>query len=111
VNTFDTKTAIRRKMRNLFFEKRNFTLEQDSDTNFVMTILDTSGNDLEQRVASMLAERMKQGKNKVLWWGNRGLVLRFNNQYKPQKVSGQGPEKVSEKEGYPFHLILYKGGV
>ena len=42
---------------------------------------------------------------------NRGLVLRFNNQYKPQKVSGQGPEKVSEKEGYPFHLILYKGGV
>ena len=92
------KTTLQ-KMRNLFFEKRNFTLEQDSDDNFVVTILDTSGNDLEQRVASMLAERMEQGKNKVLWWGNRGLVLRFNNQYKPQKVSGQGPEKVSEKEG------------
>ncbi len=64
-----------------------------------MTSLDTSGNDLEQRVASMLSERMEQGKNRVLWWGNRGLVLRFNNQYKPQKVSGQGPEKVSGKEG------------
>ena len=92
------KTTLQ-KMRNLFFEKRNFTLEQNSDNNFVLTILDTSGNDLEQRVASMLAERMEQGKNKVLWWGNRGLVLRFNNQYKPQKVSGKGPEKVSEKEG------------
>jgi len=92
------KTTLQ-KMRNLFFEKRNFTLEQNSDNNFVLTILDASGNNLEQRVASMLAERMEQGKNKVLWWGNRGLVLRFINQYKPQKVSGQGPEKVSKKEG------------
>jgi hypothetical protein len=68
-------------------------LGQDSDNNFVMTILDTNGNDLESRmtrgIASMLAERMEHGKNKVLWWGNRGLVLRFNNQYKPQKVSGK----------------------
>ena len=92
------KTTLQ-KMRNLLFEKRNFTFEQDSDDNFVLTILDTSGNDLEQRAAAMLAERKTQGKNKVLWWGNRGLVLRFNNQYKPQKVSGQGYEKVSEKEG------------
>ena len=97
-NQDGNKTTLQR-MRNLLFEKRNFTLEQDSDDNFLLTILDTSGNDLEQYVASMLVERMEQGKNKVLWWGNRGLVLRFNNQYKPQKVSGQGPEKVSEKEG------------
>ena len=90
------KTTLQ-KMRNLFFEKRNFTLEQNSDNNFVLTILDTSGNDLEQRVAAMLAERMEQGKNKVLWWGNRGIVLKFKNQYKTQKVSGQGQEKVSEK--------------
>ena len=75
------KTTLQ-KMRNLFFEKRNFTLEQNSDNNFVLTILDTGGNDLERRIAAMLAERMEQGKNKVLWWGNRGLVLRFNNQYK-----------------------------
>jgi len=77
------KTTLQ-KMRNLFFEKRNFTLEQNSNDNFVLTILDGSGNDLEQRVASMLETRMEQGKNKVLWWGNRGLILRFQNQYKPQ---------------------------
>lgn len=92
------KTTLQ-KMRNLLFEKNNFTLEQDSGDNFVMTLLDTSGNDLEQRVASLLADRMEQKRNKVLWWGNRGLVLRFNNQYNSQKVSGQGLEKVSEKEG------------
>lgn len=77
------KTTLQ-KMRNLFFEKRNFTLEQDSNDNFVLTILDAGGNDLEQRVASMLEERMAQGKNKVLWWGNRGLILSFKNQYRLQ---------------------------
>jgi ACT domain-containing protein len=80
------KTTLQ-KMRNLFFEKRNFTLEQDSNDNLIMTILDASGNDLEQRVTSLLRERMENGKNKVLWWGNRGLVLRFKNQYSSQKVS------------------------
>jgi hypothetical protein len=34
-----------------------------------------------------------------LWWGNRGLILRFNDQYKPEEVSGEVPTKVSEKEG------------
>ena len=76
-------------MRNLFFEKRNFTLHQDSDTNLVITILDSSGNEFEHRAADMLSQRMAQGRNKVLWWGNRGVVLRFKNQYKPTKVSGQ----------------------
>ena len=80
------KTTLQ-KMRNLFFEKRNFTLEQDSNDNLIMTILDASGNDLEQRVASLLRERMENGKNKVLWWGNKGLMLRFKNQYSPPKVS------------------------
>jgi hypothetical protein len=92
------KTTLR-KMRNLLFEKHNFTLEQHSDNNFILTILDSAGNELEKRVAAMLAERMERGKNKVLWWGNRGLVLRFKNQYEGKKVSGQGHEKVSEKEG------------
>ena len=81
------KTTLQ-KMRNLFFEKRNFTLEQTSDDNFVMTVLDGGGNDLEQSVAELLNQRMENGKNKVLWWGNRGLILRFKNQYSPQKVSG-----------------------
>jgi len=82
-------------MRCLLFEKRNFTLEQDSNSNFVLTLLDTNGNDLERNVSEILDERMEQGKNKVLWWGNRAIVLRFDDQYKSAKVSGQGPQKVS----------------
>ena len=86
-------------MRNLLFEKRNFTLEQQSNGNFLLTLLDTNGNDLERRVAKMLDDRMAQGQNKVLWWGNRGILLRFDDQYKSLKVSGRSAEKVSGKEG------------
>lgn len=74
-------------MRNLLFEKRNFTLEQDSKRNFVLTLLDTSGNELERRVAGMFDELMTRGLNKVLWWGNRGIILRFDDQYKSMKMS------------------------
>jgi hypothetical protein len=83
------KTTLQ-SMRNLLFEKRNFTLQQDSNDNFILTLIDNNGNGLERRVAGMLEERMKQGKNKVLWWGNRGITLQFDDQYKPQpaKVSG-----------------------
>jgi hypothetical protein len=83
------KTTLQ-SMRNLLFEKRNFTLEQDSNDNFILTLLDNNGNGLERRVANMLEQRMKKGTNKVLWWGNRGLTLHFDDQYKPAKVSGQG---------------------
>jgi len=83
------KTTLQ-SMRNLLFEKRNFTLEQDSNDNFILTLLDNNGNGLERRVAKMLDERMKQSRNKVLWWGNRGLILQFDDQYKHEKVSGQG---------------------
>ena len=83
------KTTLQ-KMRNLLFEKRNFTLEQDSNDNFILTLLDNNRNGLERRVARMLEQRMKKGTNKVLWWGNRGLTLHFDDQYKPAKVSGQG---------------------
>jgi len=83
------KTTLQ-NMRNLLFEKRNFTLEQDSNDNFILTLLDNNGDGLERRVAAMLEQRMKQGKNKVLWWGNRGLTLHIDNQYKYAKVSSQG---------------------
>lgn len=73
-------------MRNLLFEKHNFTLEQDSNGNFILTLLDTNGNDLGQSLATLLDVRMSHGKNKVLWWGNRGLILRFNDQYKLENV-------------------------
>ena len=92
------KTTLQ-TMRNLLFEKRNCTLELDSSGNFILTLLDTHGNDLEQQVATMFDERMKQGQNKVLWWGNRGLILRFNDQYPTAKVSGRRPRKVSGKGG------------
>jgi hypothetical protein len=68
-------------MRCLLFEKRNFTMEVDSRGDFILTLLDSAGNDLEKRVAQMLDNMMDRGKNKVLWWKNRGIRLRFNNQY------------------------------
>jgi hypothetical protein len=77
------KTTLQ-SMRNLLFEKRNFSLEQDSNDNLILTLLDNNGNGLERRVASILEQRMKQGKNKVLWWGNRGITLQFDDQYKPK---------------------------
>jgi hypothetical protein len=77
----DSKTTLQ-GMRNLLFEKRNFTLHQDSDDNLVVTLLDSDGDALEQRIATMLNDRMAQGKNKVLWWGNRGILLRTKDQYK-----------------------------
>ena len=63
----------------------------DSDNNLVVTILDSNGYKLEKRAAEMLSERMAQGKNKVLWWGNRGVVLKFKDQYRIEKVSGSSP--------------------
>ncbi|MBW2450707.1 MAG: transposase [Deltaproteobacteria bacterium] len=92
------KTTLQ-TMRSLLFEKRNFSLQQGSNGNFVLTLLDSNGNDLERHVAAMLDKRMKQGKNRVLWWGNRGLTLRFDDQYKPEKVSSQLPKKMSGKDG------------
>ncbi len=83
------KTTLQ-TMRCLLFEKRNFTLEQDSKDNFVMTLLDTKGNELERQVARMLDEKMTKGLNKVLWWGNRGLLLRFNDQYNTSKSVRRG---------------------
>lgn len=92
------KTSLR-TMRGLLFEKRNFTLELDSKNNFILTLLDVNENDLEKRVAKMLEERMVKGLNKVLWWGNRGLILRFDDQFESSKMSGDLPKKVSGTEG------------
>ena len=70
-------------MRNLVFEKRNCTLEQDSEGHLILTFLDSNGNELEKQIASLLDKRLKMGKNRVLWWGNRGIKLRFDDQYNP----------------------------
>ncbi len=53
----------------------------NSSGNFILTLLDSAGNDLEKRVAQMLDKMMDAGRNKVLWWNNRGIRLRFRNQY------------------------------
>jgi len=92
------KTTLQ-KMRNLLFEKRNCTLVQDSNDNFILTFLDSSGNELEKQVAALLDKRKDEGKNKVLWWNNRSVLVRFENQYQPRQVSGAGPEKVSGNQG------------
>lgn len=73
------------KMRDLLFAKHNFTLSQNPNGNFVLTLLDSSGNSLEKSVARMLETRLAQGKNKVLWWGNKGVLLKFDNQFEFKK--------------------------
>ncbi|MEA3225654.1 MAG: transposase [Planctomycetota bacterium] len=75
-------------MRNLLFEKRNCTIEQNSEGDIVVTILDTEMTELIQAVSNMLDTLKEKGKNKVLWWNNRSVLLRTANQY-PAKVSGQ----------------------
>ncbi len=75
------KTTLQ-TMRCLLFEKRNFTMEVNSSGDFILTLLDSAGNDLENQVAQMLDKMMDTGRNKVLWWNNRGIRLRFENQYR-----------------------------
>ena len=60
-------------MRCLLFEKRNFTLEQDSNSNFVLTLLDTNGNDLERNVSEILDE-WSRGKTKY-YGGVTGVLF------------------------------------
>jgi len=81
-------------MRNLLFEKRNCTIEQNSEGDIVVTILDTEMTELIQAVSNMLDNLKEKGKNEVLWWNNRSVLLRTENQY-PAKVSGQTLAHVS----------------
>ncbi len=69
-------------MRDLLFEKRNCTLRQDGDQHFVLTFLDCGEDEEIQKELIATYERLSaQGKNKVLWWNNRGLRLEFKRQY------------------------------
>ncbi|MBC8553589.1 MAG: transposase [Candidatus Brocadiales bacterium] len=69
-------------MRNLLFERRNCTIHQDGDGNFVLTLLDLGNKKLETAIVEMYAALSKQGKNKVLWWNNKGVVVACKEQYK-----------------------------
>lgn len=79
-NVDGNKTTLS-TMRQLLFEKRNCTIRQDSHHNLVLTFLD-SGEPIELEVAELYKQLTVAGKNKVLWWNNRGLALEFQNQYK-----------------------------
>lgn len=70
------------RMRNLLFEKRNCTIEQDSSGDLILTILDGSdSSELDQKVSRMLYSLKERGLNKVLWWNNRSILLHTKNQY------------------------------
>ena len=68
-------------MRNLLFERRNCTLHQDGDGNLILTFLDLGNKKLEDAVVKMYAVLSKQGKNKVLWWNNREIIVACKEQY------------------------------
>lgn len=67
-------------MRQLLFEKRNCTIRQDSNQNLVLTFLDC-GDPVEKSLVEVYQKLTDEGKNKVLWWGNRSLIVEFKNQY------------------------------
>ncbi len=67
-------------MRQLLFEKRNCTIRQDSNQNLVLTFLDC-GDPVEKNLVEVYQKLTAEGKNKVLWWGNRSLIVEFKNQY------------------------------
>ena len=68
-------------MRNLLFEKRNSTVHQNAEGDMVISILDGDGTELIHSVSKMLNVLKEKGKNKVLWWNNRSVLLRVEDQY------------------------------
>ena len=81
-NSVDGNKTTLQKMRSLLFEKRNCTIEQDHNNNFVLTLLDWQDEGtVEKQVSDMLLNLKQKGKNKVLWWNNRGVLLQAKNQY------------------------------
>ena len=73
-------------MRNLLFEKRNCTIQQNSEGDIVITILDTEMTGLNHSVSKMLSSLKEKGKNKVLWWNNRSIILHTASQYAGKSV-------------------------
>ena len=85
-NKVDGNKYTLQKMRNILFEKRNCTIEQDHSGNLMLTLLDWQHKGTtEDHVAKMLLSLSQKGKNKVLWWNNRGIFLRAKNQYEMLK--------------------------
>ena len=68
-------------MRKIMFEKRNSSLQLNHNNNFLLTLKDSNGTEIEKRIKQQLEVMSHDGKNKVLWWKNRGLELAFESQY------------------------------
>lgn len=81
-NSVNGNKITLQKMRNLLFEKRNCTIEQDHAGNLILTLLDRQKKGtIEDHVSKMLLSLKEKGKNKVLWWNNRSIFLCAKNQY------------------------------
>ncbi len=70
-------------MRTLLFEKHNCTVHQDGEGNLVITLLDGGADKLVRDVSEMFERLRDSGRNKVLWWGNRGVMIRQAKQFAP----------------------------
>lgn len=80
-NESGNKCTLQR-MRNLLLEKRNCTIHQDKNGNFVLTNLDSATNDkLLNDVSRVLIDLHAKSKNKVLWWNERAIFLQTGGQY------------------------------
>ena len=91
LNKQDGNKYTLNSMRNLLFEKRNCTIEQNADGDTLLTILDSEMTGVTHAASTMLMRMKEQGKNKVLWWNNRSLILRACNQYADLKRPAGSP--------------------
>jgi len=91
LNKEDKSKYTLNSMKNLLFEKRNCIVGQNSEGDLVITILDSQMTDIIESVSGMLASLKEKGKNKVLWWNNRSVLLRADSQYYVQSVQPNLP--------------------
>jgi len=86
LNKEDGNKYTLNSMRNLLFEKRNCTVQQNAEGDIVSTILDTEMTELIHSIACMLSTFKEKGKNKVLWRNNRSILLSTDGQYDSRGV-------------------------
>ncbi len=69
-------------VRNLLFEKRNCTIQKNSNGQYVLTAIDPSVAGWDSAISKLLNRWDKEGKNKVLWWNNAGIIFENKDQFK-----------------------------
>ena len=68
-------------IRTTLFSNQNCELSLHDSGDLQLTYLDGDPLGIKQQVADLLATRARLGLNRVSWWGNRGLRIKFTNQY------------------------------